>query len=143
LEATVILSYLLIALTLALMGVVATSKTRFAPIIVALALVSNILSVEMARGWAAWMSPPRQGVLYAAMLGEYIVASEGLESPLRLYKFKYSPAIEGMLKDGPKMYDMDHNPGEGEALPGRNIPGGGFDPDDLTSLEEEPLYGTK
>lgn len=137
-----ILSYLLIALTLGLMGVVATSRTRFAPLLVAAALVSNILSVEMAKGWATYFDPPRKGVLYGAYLGKYIIASDGLEAPLRLYSFKYSPAIEGMLSSGPKMYDMDAKKGESGTAPGeQNIRGSGFDPNDLTSLEEG--YGTK
>jgi hypothetical protein len=141
-EGKVILSYLLIATSLALMGVVVATGTRFAPLMIAWALCCNILAVEMAKGWPTYFDPPRQGIIYGAFLGKYVVTSAGLESPIRLHRFDYSPAIEGMLKDGPKAYDMDAKQEEGTGgIPGERIPGKGFDPNDLTSLEEG--YGTK
>lgn len=140
-----IVSYLLIALSLGLVGVVATTQTRLAPFVMAAALIASISAVEMAKGWATYFDPPRQGIVYGAWLGHYMVIS-GTEpgSALRLYSKAYDPGVEGALKQagGPMMYDLDRKKPEGGGSPGDDPHGGGpITGEDLTSLEEN--YGGK
>jgi hypothetical protein len=109
------------------------------------ALCANIAAVEVAKGWPARWDPPRQGILYGAWLGQFVVISEtDRGSTLRLYALEYDPAVEGALNEagGPLMYDMDRKQEEGPGgAPGDEPMGGGLSPDDLTSLEEH--YGEK
>lgn len=129
--------YILVLVSLGLTGLVAFTRTRLAPVIAAASLVANIAAVEMAYGWPATQEPPRQGVVWAAFLGNFVVISDDApNSPPRLYLKPYSPELEGELKEnGPMMYDMDAKGGDG--TPGDNKGSiRDLSKEDFTSLEK-------